>query len=113
MAAAATVPSRTVYFPVVLAAFQLSCRVRTNAADGLARLLLLRDAVADVLDVVENEAAYFRAWRTQASSSEALRARRTMELSREFGFANVAIENRSGRIGKVNHRPFLPMLING
>jgi hypothetical protein len=56
---------------------------------------LLRDPVADVLDVVENEAAYFRAWRTtHASSSEALqRAQRTMELSRQFGFANVAIEN--------------------
>jgi hypothetical protein len=98
----------------VLAASQLSCRMRTNAAGGLARLFLLRDPVADVLDVVENEAAYFCAWRTQASSSEALqRAYRTMELSRQFGFANVAIENRWGRIGKVNHRPFLPVLING
>ena len=75
---------------VALAGSQLSCRVRTNAAGGLERLLLLRDPVADVLDVIENEAAYFRAWRAQASSSEALqRAHRTMELSRQFGFANL------------------------
>jgi hypothetical protein len=44
---------------VVLAASRLSRRVRTNAADGLARLLLVRDPVADVLDIVENEAALF------------------------------------------------------
>ena len=53
-----------------LAASELSCRVRTNTAGGLARLLLLRDPVADVLDVVENEAAYFRARRTQAAGSQ-------------------------------------------
>ena len=77
-------------------------------------MLLLRDPVANVLYVVKNEAAYFRAWRTQASSSEALqRAHRTMELPRQFSFANVAIENRWGRIGKVNHRPFLRVLIKG
>ena len=85
-----------------------------NAADRLARLLPLRQPVANMLDVVEDEATYFCAWRTQASSSEALhRAYRTMELSRKFGFANVAVENRWGRIGKVTHRPFLRVLFNG
>ena len=99
---------------LTLASPKLSCGGIANAADRLARLLLLRQPVANMLDVVEDEATNFRAWRTQASSSEALhRAYRTMELSRKFGFANVAVENRWGRIGKVTHRPFLPVRFNG
>ena len=80
--------------------------VMANATDRLARLLVLRQPIANMLDIVEDEATYFRAWRTQASSSEALhRAYRTMELSRQFGFAKVAVKNRLGRIGKVSHGP--------
>jgi hypothetical protein len=55
-----------------LAASQLSCRVGTDSAGRLAPLFLLRDPVADVLDIVEDEATYFRARRTQAASSQAL-----------------------------------------
>ena len=44
-----------------------------DAAGGLARLLVLRDPVANMLDVVKkDEAAYFGARRTQAASSEPL-----------------------------------------
>ena len=64
---------------VNLAASHLSRRVGTDAAGRLARLLLLRDPIANVLHVVENETAYFRARRTQPTCSEALeRAHRTM-----------------------------------
>jgi len=43
-----------------------------DAAGGLARLLVLRDPVANMLDVIENEATYFRARRTEAASSKPL-----------------------------------------
>ena len=57
--------------PMTLASPKLPCGVIANAADRLAGLLLLRQPVANMLDVVEDEATYFRAWRPQASSSEA------------------------------------------
>jgi len=84
----------------VLAAFQLSCRVGADAGYRLPRgLLLLREPVADVRDVVEDETADFRAGRTETAGSQALqRAHGAIQLPREVDFADVAVENRRGWI---------------
>jgi hypothetical protein len=82
-----------------LTAAQLSGPVMTNAAGGLARLLLLREPLAHMLDIVEDEAADYRARRTEAAGREALqRADGPVQLPREAGFADVTVENRRGWI---------------
>ena len=53
----------------VLAAFQLSCRVGADASYRLPRGLLLREPVADVRDVVEDETADFSTATSAKSTS--------------------------------------------
>ena len=82
--ASSGVPLRSrVRMEEVLAAFQLSCRVGADAGYRLPHgLLLLREPVADVRDVVEDETADFRAGRTETAGSQALQRAHGASLCR-------------------------------
>jgi hypothetical protein len=83
----------------ILTAPELSRCAARNADNRFSRrLFLLREPFADMLDVVEDEAADLQ-WQSESAGSEALqRADRSIQLPREVGFADVAVENRRGWI---------------